>query len=104
MSLSAINYLAGTFKVAVYPKQILAILGQNVEIHCHANMGATYHWMLRGVKLEADQYRVPNPLGLLTIYGLAEEDLGEYVCVAQNEAGLGASYATVTNGGKIIIQ
>lgn len=92
------DFVCGTFKVAVYPKQILAILGQNVEIHCHANMGATYHWMLRGVKLEADQYRVPNPLGLLTVYGLAEEDLGEYVCVAQNEAGLGASYATVTNG------
>ncbi|KAJ7376600.1 fatty acid synthase alpha subunit Lsd1 [Desmophyllum pertusum] len=61
-------------------------------------MGATYYWMLNGKRLEADQYRVPNPLGLLTINGLAEEDKGEYVCVAQNEAGIGASHAMVTVG------
>jgi len=35
---------------------------------------------------------------MLTIYGLAEEDLGEYVCVAENEAGLGASHAMVAAG------
>ena len=62
-------------------------------------MGATYDWILNGKRLEADQYRVPTPLGKLTIYGLAEEDLGEYVCVAQNEAGIGASHAMVTIGG-----
>ena len=63
-------------------------------------MGATYHWILNGTRLEADQYRVPTPLGQFTIYGLAEEDLGEYVCIAQNEAGIAASHAMVTVGGK----
>ena len=85
--------------MSVYPKNVLALQGQNVEIRCQTNIGATYHWILNGAKLEADQYRVPNPLGLLTIYGLAEEDLGEYVCVAQNEAGVGASHAMLTTGG-----
>ncbi len=78
----------------------MAVYGENIQIRCETNMGATYHWILNGTRLEADQYRVPNPLGLLTIYGLAEEDLGEYVCVAQNEAGVGASHAMVTVGGK----
>jgi len=31
---------------------------------------------------------------------LAEEDLGEYVCIAQNEAGIGASHAMVTVGAR----
>lgn len=78
----------------------MALYGENVQIRCRTNMGATYHWILNGTRLEADQYRVPTPLGQLTIYGLAEEDLGEYVCIAQNEAGLGASHAMVTVGGK----
>lgn len=92
------DFVCGALEVVVYPKQVLAILGQNVELRCHTSVGATYQWNLKGVKLEADQYRVPNPLGLLTIYGLAEEDLGEYVCVAQNEAGIVASHAMVTSG------
>lgn len=78
----------------------MALYGENIQIRCETNMGATYHWILNGTRLEADQYRVPNPLGVLTIYGLAEEDLGEYVCVAQNEAGVGASHTMVTVGGK----
>ena len=82
----------------------MALYGENVQIRCRTNMGATYHWILNGTRLEADQYRVPTPLGQLTIYGLAEEDLGEYVCIAQNEAGLGASHAMVTVGGKNMIQ
>lgn len=86
--------------MSVHPKRILALYQENVQIRCETNMGATYYWMLNGKRLEADQYRVPNPLGLLTINGLAEEDKGEYVCVAQNEAGIGASHAMVTVGGK----
>lgn len=82
----------------------MALFGENVQIQCRTNMGATYHWILNGTRLEADQYRVPTPLGQFTIYGLAEEDLGEYVCIAQNEAGIGASHAMVTVGGKNWIQ
>ena len=78
----------------------MALFGENVQIQCRTNVGATYHWIVNGTRLEADQYRVPTPLGQLTIYGLAEEDLGEYVCIAQNEAGIGASHAMVTVGGK----
>lgn len=87
-------------KVSVYPKNVMALFGENVQIQCRTNMGATYHWTLNGARLEADQYRVPTPLGQLTIYGLAEEDLGEYVCIAQNEAGIGASHAMVTVGAR----
>ena len=82
----------------------MALFGENVQIQCRTNMGATYHWILNGTRLESDQYRVPTPLGQFTIYGLAEEDLGEYVCIAQNEAGIGASHAMVTVGGKNRIQ
>jgi len=77
----------------------MALYGENIQIQCTTNMGAMYDWILNGKRLEADQYRVPTPLGKLTIYGLAEEDLGEYVCVAQNEAGIGASHAMITIGG-----
>lgn len=77
----------------------MALYGENIQIQCRTNMGATYDWILNGKRLEADQYRVPTPLGKLTIYGLAEEDLGEYVCIAQNEAGIGASHAMITIGG-----
>ena len=91
-------------KVSVYPKKVMALFGEDVQIQCRTNMGAKYHWILNGTRLEADQYRVPTPLGQFTIYGLAEEDLGEYVCVAQNEAGIGASHAMVTVGGKNRIQ
>ncbi|CAH3019966.1 unnamed protein product, partial [Porites evermanni] len=85
-------------KVSVYPKKTLVLLGQNVQLHCESNTGATFSWMLNGTRLETDQYRVPNPLGTLTLKGLAEEDLGEYVCVAQSEAGFAASHAMVTAG------
>lgn len=85
-------------KVSVYPKKTLVLLGQNVQLHCESNTGATFSWMLNGTLLETDQYRVPNPLGTLTLKGLAEEDLGEYVCVAQSEAGFAASHAMVTAG------
>ena len=86
--------------MSVHPKRVMTLYGENVQIRCETNMGATYQWILNGSRLEGDQYRVPNPLGVLTIYGLAEEDLGEYVCLAQNEAGVSASHAIVTVGGK----
>lgn len=86
--------------MSVYPKKTLVLLGQNVQLHCESNTGATFSWMLNGTLLETDQYRVPNPLGTLTLKGLAEEDLGEYVCVAQSEAGFAASHGMVTAGGE----
>ena len=56
--------------------------------------------MLNGTMLHEDEYRVTSPLGLLTIIGLTQEDLGEYTCVAQNEAGLSASHSSIIVGGK----
>lgn len=87
-------------KASLYPKKTVVLLGENIQLRCETSTGATYHWILNGTRLESDQYRVMNPLGMLTIYGLAEEDLGEYVCVAQSEAGLSASHAMVDAGGK----
>ena len=87
-------------QVSIHPKKRLVLYGENVELRCETNTGATYHWILNGTRLEPDQYRVPSPLGVLTIYGLAEEDIGEYVCVAESEAGIGASHAMVHAGGK----
>ena len=84
----------------MYPKKTLVLYGENIQLHCQTKTGATYYWILNGTRLETDQYRVANPLGTLTIYGLAEEDLGEYACVAQSEAGIGASHAMVAAGGK----
>ena len=84
----------------MYPKETLVLLGENVHLRCETNTGATYYWMLNGKLLETDQYRTPNPLGMLTIKGLSQEDLGEYVCVAQSEAGMAASHAMVAAGGK----
>ena len=86
--------------MSLHPKRSLVRYGENVQLRCETDTGATYHWILNGTRLEPDQYRVPSPLGMLTNYGLAEEDLGEYVCVAESEAGIGASHAIVGAGGK----
>ena len=91
-------------KASLYPKKTVVLLGENVQLRCETSTGATYHWILNGTRLESDQYRVMNPLGILTIYGLAEEDLGEYVCVAESEAGFSASHALVDAGGKKLVK
>lgn len=92
------HFVCEKLKASLYPKKTAVLLGENVQLRCETSTGATYHWILNGTRLESDQYRVMNPLGTLTIYGLAEEDLGEYVCVAQSEAGLSASHAMVDAG------
>ena len=89
--------------MSVYPKRTLVLYGENVQLRCETQTGATYYWILNGTRLQTDQYRVANPLGILTIYGLAEEDLGEYVCVAESEAGIAASHAMVAAGGKNVM-
>ena len=89
--------------MSVYPKRTLVLYGENVQLRCETQTGAIYHWILNGTRLQTDQYRVANPLGILTIHGLAEEDLGEYVCVAQSEAGIAASHAMVAAGGKNVM-
>lgn len=96
--LDANHFACEPLQVSIHPKKRLVLYGENVELRCETNTGATYHWILNGTRLEPDQYRVPSPLGVLTIYGLAEEDIGEYVCVAESEAGIGASHAMVHAG------
>ena len=86
-------------KVLVQPKKLLIERGADAVFHCKVHPGAEYTWIKNGSKLVLDQYHVASPLGTLRILGATFNDAAEYVCLAQNEAGISASTGTLAIGG-----
>ena len=61
-------------------------------------------WMRNGSKLVLDEYHIAGPLGTLKIIGASFSDATDYVCIAQNEAGISASTVTLAIGGTVILR
>ncbi|KAK3710386.1 hypothetical protein QZH41_012306, partial [Actinostola sp. cb2023] len=84
--------------VKVSPKKVLTLVGGVAVLHCTVNPGATYTWTLNGRAVILDIYHTVNPLGTLTIKGVRQKDVGQYVCIAKNTAGVSAAAAEISIG------
>lgn len=94
-----LNLLSDPISVKVSPKRLLALEGDDAVLNCTVKPGATYQWTLNGTAVKLDFYHTVNPLGTLTIKGVSHKDIGQYVCIAENAAGVAADAAELSLGG-----
>lgn len=92
----------GPMKVLAKPRNLLIEKGMDALFHCGVHPGAEITWMKNGSNLLLDEYHIAGPLGTLKIIGAALSDASDYVCIAQNEAGMSAGTITLAIGGTVI--
>ena len=88
-------------KIQVTPPNTVAVKGGIAELHCIVRPGAAFTWLRNGIKLTVgrkDKYLVTSS-GFMRIYNTSDEDTGEYVCMAENKAGIIATSARIRIGG-----